>query len=87
MAHVIWKSHQGTEKRRGLKRAEHSIKTTTKPAQARAELKNQQRKNEVLAGIELNMAGIRRVRLWAPVPTQHGYTETCRLRLVGLPVH
>lgn len=61
MAHVIWKSHQGTEKRRGLKRAEHSFRTTTKPAQARAELKNQQRKNEVLAGTELNTAGIRGV--------------------------
>ena len=70
-----------------MKRAKHSIRTTTKPAQARAALKNQQRKNEVLARTELNMAGIRRVRLWAPAPTQLGYTETCSLRLVGQPVH
>lgn len=42
-------------------RAEHCIRTTPKPAQAKAKLKNQQRKNEVLAGTELNMAEIRGV--------------------------
>lgn len=70
-----------------MKSAEHSIRTTSKPAQARAELKNQQRKNEMLARTELYTAGIRGVRLWAPVPTHPGYTETCRLGLVGLLVH
>lgn len=36
-------------------------RNTAKPAQAQAELKKQQRKNEVLAGTEFNMAGIRGV--------------------------
>lgn len=37
---------------------EHSIRTTTKPAKGRAELKNYQRENELLAGTELHMVSI-----------------------------
>lgn len=55
-----------SQRRRGVTRAEHGVRATAKPAQARAELKTQQRENEGLAGTELKKAGIRGVRVWFP---------------------